>query len=380
MQARTVPTAEEMARRILRGEERALARLLSALEDGEPWAGVALRILRKESASGKFHDDAERSSAGEPRMPPQLARIVGITGPPGSGKSTLVDKLIDAYRERGERVAVLAVDPSSPFSGGAILGDRIRMQGSLGGARASDGGVFIRSLASRGRLGGLSRASAQCSHALEAAGYGIVLVETVGIGQSEVDIVRIADSVVLVTMPGSGDDIQTIKAGVMEIGDIFVVNKADREGADKTVREIRAMLETAASLASGQALASLGGPDTLIGHHAFGPVSASKPVMAPAIPPVLKTVAETGEGVGELVVSLDAHWAGLKASGELEERRRRGAIAEARALLSDRVLAELEGLEGGLEDRLADEIVRGEREAMDAAEILFDSIRKGGER
>jgi LAO/AO transport system kinase len=360
MQARAAPAAEDIAQRILRGEERALARLLSALEDGEPWAGAALGILRKDSVvSGSSH-------------------CIGITGPPGSGKSTLVDKLIGAYRERGERVAVLAVDPSSPFSGGAILGDRIRMQGSLGGARAADEGIFIRSLASRGRLGGLSRASAQCSRALDAAGYGIVLVETVGIGQSEVDIARLADSVVLVTMPGSGDDIQTIKAGVMEIGDIFVVNKADREGADKTVREIRAMLETAASLAAGRGMAYLGGPDTLIGHHAFAAAPASGLPLTTEIPPVIKTVAETGEGVGELVASLDACWASMKASGELEERRRRGAIAEARALLSDRVLAELEALEGGLEDRLADEIVRGEREAADAAGVLFDAIRKGG--
>lgn len=211
------------------------------------------------------------------------------------------------------------------------------------GSALRDEGVFIRSLATRGRLGGLSRASALAVRALEAALYGIVIVETVGIGQSEVDIIRLADSVVLVSMPGSGDEIQTIKAGVMEIGDLFVVNKADRPGAEKAVREIRSMLE-------------MGDRD---------------------MPSVLMTVAETGEGVGELVAALDSRWAKLKASGELEARRRRGAIAEARALLSERVRCELEALEGGLEDSLADEIVRGEREATEAAEILFESIRKG---
>jgi LAO/AO transport system kinase len=249
MLARAAPLPEDIAGRIFRGEERALARLLSGLEDAEPWSGAALRLLRKDVVTRNSHNavesalppreslkSAERSSAGELRSPLREAQIVGITGPPGSGKSTLVDKMIGAYRGRGERVAVLAVDPSSPFTGGALLGDRIRMQGSSGEARASDAGVFIRSLASRGRLGGLSRASAQASRALEAAGYGVVIVETVGIGQSEVDIARLADSVVLVAMPGSGDDIQTIKAGVMEIGDIFVVNKADREGAERAVR------------------------------------------------------------------------------------------------------------------------------------------------
>jgi LAO/AO transport system kinase len=271
--------------------------------------------------------------------------VVGVTGPPGSGKSTLIDKLISAYRSRGERVGVLAVDPSSPFTGGAILGDRIRMR--------SDAGVFIRSLATRGRLGGVSLASGQAARALEAAGYGIVLVETVGIGQSEVDIAALADVVVLVSMPGSGDDIQTIKAGVMEIGDAFVVNKADREGADRTVREIRATLETGAALAGGGAGAEL--------------------------PPLLKTVAETGEGVAELVDALDDLWAALSASGGLERRRARGAMAEARTLLSERVAAELEELEAGLEERLADRIVRGEIDAEAAADILFASILKKGD-
>jgi LAO/AO transport system kinase len=361
MVPRAVPDPDDIAARVIRGEERALARLLTALEDGEPWSGAALRKLRQ----------GARLNA--------PAHVIGVTGPPGSGKSTLVDKLISVYRERGERVAVLAVDPSSPFSGGAILGDRIRMQArrrpGAEGSRAAgiDEGVFIRSLASRGRLGGLSRASAQCARALEAAGYGLVLIETVGIGQSEVDIARLADTVLLVSMPGSGDDIQTIKAGVMEIGDIFVVNKSDREGADRAVREIASMLEMGAALATA---AALGG---IQDHRDYERARAAAAAdIAAALPPVLKTVAETGEGVGELAAALDARWAKLAPSEELEAKRRRGAMAEARALLSERVLAELEALEGGLEEGLAAQIVRGEAEVGEAADLLFDSIRKGG--
>jgi LAO/AO transport system kinase len=352
------PRAEDAARRAREGDERALARLLSALEDGEAWAGEALRILRKGS--------------------PRESQVIGVTGAPGTGKSTLIDRLIRAYRERGERVAVLAVDPSSPFTGGAILGDRVRMRGLPSGL--VDEGVFIRSLATRGRLGGLSRATAQCARALEAAGYGIVIVETVGIGQSEVDIVRLADSVVLVSMPGSGDDIQTIKAGVMEIGDVFVVNKADRDGAERAAREIRAMLETGLSKKR----------ERLFGQHRLPQQFPASSIVSqetarvvqevtdfldnPELPPVLETVAESGKGVDRLVAALDERWAKLKASGGIEARRRRGAVAEARELLGQRVLAEIESLEGELEDTLADDIVKGAREAAEAADILFDAI------
>ncbi len=340
MPAKALPSALEAAASILRGDERALARLITGLEDGDPAAAGTLRALRGGSAAvGQL-----------------TAQVVGVTGPPGSGKSTLVDKLISAYRAKGLRVGVLAVDPSSPFSGGAILGDRIRMQRAEAGPGGGlDPGVFIRSLASRGRLGGLSRATAQSARALEAAGYGVVIVETVGIGQSEIDIARLADTVVLVSMPGSGDDIQVIKAGVMEIGDVFVVNKADREGSDRVVREIRAMLETGATLRQDLALRQGG---------------------AAELQPVLKTVAETGEGLPELVLALDARWAKLNASGELASRRARGAAAEARSLLAERALAELALLEPGLEEGLAMEIVRGEREVAEAAEILFSAIRK----
>lgn len=323
-------------------EDRALGRLISGLEDGDRWASEALQALR--------------AAAAAKGAPP--AHVIGVTGPPGSGKSTLVDKLIIAYRSKGFRVGVIAVDPSSPFSGGAILGDRIRMQ-----SRSCDEGVFIRSLASRGRLGGLSSATAQAARALEAAGYGIVIVETVGIGQSEVDIARLADTVILVSMPGSGDDIQTIKAGVMEIGDIFVVNKADRDGAERMVREIRDML----SQGDSRLAAAVQGDS----HHGAVYQGDSH------LPPVLKTVAETGEGVAELAAALDERWARLLSSGALEERRVRGAMAETRALLALRVAEELEALElknPGLEETLAARIARGEIEATEAARILYDSI------
>ena len=183
-----------------------------------------------------------------------VAQVVGITGHQALAK-TIVDKLISQFRARGRKVGVLAVDPTSPFSGGAILGDRLRMQ-----SHATDAGVFIRSLATRGSLGGISKATHAAIKVLDAAGYDIILVETVGVGQSEIDIVRVADTVVLISVPGLGDDIQVIKAGIMEIGDIFVVNKADRDGADRLVRELRAMLEHKLSLVVASAFRS---PDTL---------------------------------------------------------------------------------------------------------------------
>jgi LAO/AO transport system kinase len=363
---RAEPSSGEIASRILAGDERALARLLSALEDGDAWGVESLKSLRAPTAE-------------TPSRPQASSHVIGVTGPPGSGKSTLVDKLISAYRGRGERVGVLAVDPSSPFSGGALLGDRIRMQGSPREGRAADPGLFIRSLASRGRLGGLSRASAAMARALEAAGYGLILVETVGIGQSEVDIARLADTVVLVAMPSAGDDIQTIKAGVMEIGDIFVVNKADREGADRAVRELRSALGLSRSALELRASAvPRSAPEDR-------PLYAAHPAPAPRSPdddlaPVLKTTASTGEGVSELVTAIDARRERLIASGEFDARRRRGAMAEARFLLSSLVLEELESLEGGLEEELAGRMVRGEVEAAEAAALLFDSIRKGGKR
>ena len=204
---------------IRNGDPRSIARSITLVEQEDP---ARLAVLKAINADiGQAH-------------------IVGITGPPGVGKSTLTDKMLMELRSRGRRVAVAAIDPSSPFTGGAILGDRIRMQ-----RHADDEGIFIRSLATRGHLGGLSRATAETVRIFDAAGFDDIIIETVGVGQSEVDIVRLADTVVLVSVPGLGDDIQAIKAGVMEIGDVFCVNKADRDGSERVIREIRAMLEAA---------------------------------------------------------------------------------------------------------------------------------------
>src|SRR5919108_4520615 len=204
-------------KQILNGDVRALARLMSLIENRDHKAEVALKALYPHT--GRAH-------------------VVGVTGAPGTGKSTLVDRLIEALRRDGKTVGVVAVDPSSPFTGGAILGDRVRMQ-----ARATDPGVFIRSMASRGHLGGLSRAAHDAVRVLDAMGKDVVLVETVGVGQGEVDVVRTADTIVVVLVPGMGDDVQTIKAGIMEIGDVFCVNKADRDGANRTVMEITQLLQ-----------------------------------------------------------------------------------------------------------------------------------------
>ena len=232
---------------------------------------------------------------------PQTGRafIIGITGNPGAGKSTVVDGLIDFYRKAGKRVGVVAVDPTSPFSGGAILGDRIRMQ-----RHATDDGVFIRSLATRGHMGGLSRSTADVVAVLDAMGFEIVLVETVGVGQDEVDIVSQAHTAVVVTVPGLGDEIQAIKAGILEIADVLVVNKCDREGADRAVRDLVGMLE----------LRPAGAPDVEI----------------------VRTVAARYEGLDQLAAAIDRHHIRMQASSAGAEREHRRAEAQLRELLQER--------------------------------------------
>ncbi len=288
------------------GDKRAAARLLSVVENEEAGAAAAMRELYP--LAGR-------------------ARVIGVTGPPGGGKSTLVNRLAGVYRAQGERVAVVAVDPSSPFSGGALLGDRIRMQ-----ERFLDEGIFIRSMASRGHAGGLARTTSRVVNVLDAIGYGVVLVETVGVGQEEVEVIRVADTVALVTVPGLGDDIQAIKAGVLEIADVLVVNKADRPGADETARDLTQML-------------SLGKLRT-----------AWKP-------PIVRTVAATGENVPQLVDALEKHRAWATESGERDRRRRDAARAEVEDLLREALVRRLRDRLG--ESRVADAVARVAERAID---------------
>lgn len=260
------------------GRVRDLARLISVVEDGTPDVAELMGLLVGGSTP---------------------ARVIGITGAPGVGKSTTTSALISAFRARGQRVGVLAVDPSSPFSGGALLGDRIRMQ-----QHATDTGVFIRSMASRGHLGGLAATTPQALRVLEAAGFDVVLIETVGVGQSEVEVAGAADTTLVLLAPGMGDGVQAAKAGILEVGDVFAVNKADRDGADSTVRELRAMLA--------------------LGERPPGAWT----------PSIVRTVASSGTGIPDLLDALDAHGAWLVESGGWVQRRNRRAREEIIALAS----------------------------------------------
>lgn len=300
--------------------------LLDRAREGDPRAVARLLSLVENASSALPQVTAE--------LNPHLggAHIVGITGAPGVGKSTTTSAIITLLRRSGRRVAVLAVDPSSPFSGGALLGDRIRMQD-----HATDPGVFIRSMASRGHLGGLAAATPQALRVLDGCGFDVILVETVGVGQSEVEIVGQADTVLVLLAPGMGDGIQAAKAGILEIGDIFVVNKADREGAPATARELRAMINL-----------GVRGPD------------AWKP-------PIVKTVASRGEGVDQVVAALSDHLAWAQQSGELVRRRRDRVVREigtlAQALFQQRL---------GDPGPLADQVLAGALDPYSAAQSLVD--------
>ncbi|MEW6032213.1 MAG: methylmalonyl Co-A mutase-associated GTPase MeaB [Bacillota bacterium] len=293
----------DLVARLLAGDRRALARAITLTENEDPAAaGLAAAVYPH---TGK-------------------ARTIGVTGPPGAGKSTIVDGLTHLYRREGRRVAVVAVDPTSPFSGGAILGDRIRMRRG-----AADPGVFIRSLATRGHLGGLSWHTGSVVRLLDAAGFDTILVETVGAGQAEVEIMRYAETTVVVMVPGLGDEVQAIKAGILEIADVLAVNKADREGADRLVRELEIMLRMDGSVGRGGPLAREEGPaaGSEPGADAAGP--------EPWVPPVVKTVATTDEGLPELLRAVEAHHEHLRATGGLERWRRRELAAEVRGLVRE---------------------------------------------
>jgi LAO/AO transport system kinase len=330
-----------VAEKVLAGDVRAAARLMRDLDDGAPTAREALRALFPRTGR---------------------AYVVGLTGPPGAGKSSLTDRLIGLHRALGSSVGVVAVDPTSPFSGGAILGDRIRMQD-----HALDPGVFIRSLATRGHLGGLSRATAEVVQVLDAMGKDLILVETVGVGQDEIEIAALAHTVVVVTVPGMGDDVQAIKAGVLEIADVFAVNKADREGADRTVRDLQVMLELRRSTATRPGL------DHDAGHQLTRTGAWDPADPGYWEPPIVKTVATRGEGLDELAGAVARHRGHLESSGERVRRERARARAGFVAMLRERLLegalARLAAEEGQL-DEIAARIAAREADPWALADDL----------
>jgi GTPase len=296
-----------ISQRVLAGDVRAAARLMRGLDDALPGARSALRDLFAHTGR---------------------AYVVGLTGAPGAGKSSLTDRLVAAHRRAGRTVGVVAVDPTSPFTGGAILGDRIRMQD-----HATDPDVFIRSMATRGNLGGLSRATADVVSVMDAMGKDVVIVETVGVGQDEIEVAALAHTVVVVAVPGLGDDVQAIKAGVLEIADVFAVNKADREGADRAVRDLQQMLEMRRSTAT-QPQYDHDAEHRMRATEAWDPHD-------PAWwePPIVKTVAVRDEGVAELVEAIDRHRAHLDRTGQRRDREVARARASFIALLRERLLA-----------------------------------------
>ncbi|MCW2636012.1 MAG: Lysine arginine ornithine transport system kinase [Blastococcus sp.] len=315
-----VPALVESARN---GDARAVARLISLVEDASP-------ALREVAAALSPHTGH--------------AQVLGLTGAPGVGKSTTTTALVRALRTAGKRVGVLAVDPSSPFSGGALLGDRVRMQDHAG-----DSGVFIRSMASRGHLGGLAWATPQALRVLDAAGCDVVLIETVGVGQSELEIASLADTTLVLVAPGMGDGIQAAKAGILEVADVFVVNKADRDGADQTVRDLRYML-------------SLGGRHSEAGHWR---------------PPICKTVAsrDTDNGVDGVLSRIDQHREWLESSGELHRRRSERAAREIEAIALAALRERMGDVHGSAAlGALADQVVAGATDPYRAADELVAQL------
>lgn len=321
--AQTIPNphVEDFVRRIRSGEVRALSRAISTVEDHTPESTELLKALFPYSGN---------------------AVLLGLTGSPGAGKSTLVDQIAHAYRKQGKTIGIVAVDPTSPFSGGAILGDRIRMQ-----SHHADQGIYIRSMATRGSLGGLASTTADVATVLDASGRDLVMIETVGVGQDEIDIVRLADVTIVVLVPGMGDDVQTIKAGIMEIADIFVINKSDREGAERVEREIRAM----------QTLAIRRDDWT---------------------PPIVKTVASDGTGVTELLEAIDSYREYLAQGDRARTRRIENWRTRIASMLRDALFQRILSyyLSEGEATRFATEVAEHKRDPYSLVEEIVDELGK----
>jgi len=309
--------AEELLAAARKGQPRALARLISLIENGSPQLREVMKLVAPHTGG---------------------ARVIGLTGAPGVGKSTLTGALVRSYRSQELRVGVLAVDPTSPFTGGALLGDRVRMQD-----HATDHGVFIRSMATRGHLGGLSAAVPQALRILDASGFDVIMIETVGVGQAEVEVASLADSTLVIVAPGMGDSVQAAKAGILEIADIFVVNKGDRPGAQETIRDLRTMVAMA-----------------VYGDGAWKP-------------PIIETTAAAGQGIDDLTDRLNAHAAWLDESGERSRRR----VARARDEISALAVAELRQRLGALPgesrvEKLAEQVASGQLDPYTAADQLIE--------
>lgn len=359
----------ELLERFQSGDRRALARAITWVENGAPDVGELIKAIFPQT--GRAH-------------------VIGLTGPPGAGKSTLVGRIAAQFRSAGKTVGIVAVDPTSPFSGGAILGDRIRMQRTL-----SDPGVFMRSLATRGHLGGLSVATGEVVALLDAFGLDVVIVETVGAGQSEVDIMELAHTTCVVLIPGAGDDIQAIKAGILEIGDLFAINKADREGADRAVMEMEMMLDLGhmgqAGInrwpVDGPAPTGVQGLDRLdrAGHHSEDERVTTGAWLSPAMqhaaerhgsanpgdvswrPPVLKTVAKDDQGIEELVGRMMEHHAFLAETGRLEAHKTKDARTKLRELVGSRAAETVLARADNELDALAQRVAKREIDPYSAA-------------
>jgi len=314
-----VQSIPELVARARDGDPRAVARLISAVEDASPTLREIMSLLAPHTAH---------------------AAVLGITGSPGVGKSTMTSALVSAFRADGRRVGVLAMDPSSPFTGGALLGDRVRMQ-----EHATDAGVYIRSMATRGHLGGLAWATPQALRVLDAAACDVVIIETVGVGQSEVEVAALADTTLVLLAPGMGDGIQAAKAGILEVGDVFVVNKADRDGADHVVRDLRGTIRLAER----------------------GPGEWREPI--------IKTVAVRGDGMDEVIEAVDKHRAWLERSGELDRRRRRRVRDEIEALAVTALRRRFGDLHGDARlDALADRVLNGQSDPYSAADEIIAAL------